>query len=73
MWVPLEVLGCLLSNSSQISRGFHVFPNSSMEVVEGLNDGLLPVNISNGDGRVRADRCGPILHKSIIPWFSIFH
>ena len=32
--------------------GFHVLAKYWMEVVEGFEYGLLPVNISNGDGRV---------------------
>ena len=27
IWFPVEVLGCLLSNSSWILGGFHIFPN----------------------------------------------
>ena len=44
-----------------------------MEVVEGLNMVLLPVNIFNGDGRV--ELMGVVLYciRAIIPWFSIFH
>ena len=52
MWAPVEVLGCLLINSSLNPEDFHVFLpilNGSCGRVE---CGLLPVNISNGDGRV---------------------
>ena len=51
MWAPVEVLGCLLSNSSQILEVSMFLPilNESCGRVE---HGLLPVNISNGDGRV---------------------
>ena len=51
MWVPVEVLGCLLSNSPQIlevSMFLPIFDGSCGRV----EHGLLPVNISNGDGRV---------------------
>ena len=48
---PVEVLGCLLCNSSQILEVSMFFPilNGSCGRV---GHGLLPVNISNGDGRV---------------------
>ena len=36
MWAPVEVLGCLLSNSSQILE-VSMFLQYSMETVEGLN------------------------------------
>ena len=51
MWFPVEVFGCLLSNSSQILKVSIFFPitDGSCGRVE---QGLLPVNISNGDGRV---------------------
>ena len=51
MWVPVEVLGCLLSNSSQILEVSMFLPmlNGSCGRVE---HGFLPVNIFNGDGRV---------------------
>ena len=51
MWGPMEVLGCLLSNSSQILEVSMFLPirDGSCGRVE---CGLLPVNISNGDGRV---------------------
>ena len=51
MWTPMEVLGCLLSNSFQILEVSMFFP-----ILDGscgrVECGLLPVNISNGDGRV---------------------
>ena len=51
MWAPVEVLGCLLSNSSQILEVSMFLP-----ILDGscgrVECGLLPVNISNGDGRV---------------------
>ena len=47
----MEVLGCLLSNSSWILEVSTLFP-----IVDGscgrVEQGPLPVNISNGDGRV---------------------
>ena len=52
MWAPVEVLlGCLLSNSSRILEVSMFLPtlDGSCGRVE---CGLLPVNISNGDGRV---------------------
>ena len=52
MWASVEVLlGCLLSNSSQILEVSMFLPilDGSCGMVE---CGLLPVNISNGDGRV---------------------
>ena len=51
MGVPVEVLGCLLSNSSRILEVSTFFPidDGSCGRVE---QGLLPINISNGDGRV---------------------
>ena len=51
MWAPVEVLGCLLSNSSQILEVSIFLPmlDGSCGRVE---HGLLPVNIPNGDGRV---------------------
>ena len=51
MWTSVEVLGCLLSNSSQIFEVSMFLPmlDGSCGRVE---HGLLPVNISNGDGRV---------------------
>ena len=52
MWAPVEVLlGCLLSNSSQILEVSMFLPmlDGSCGRVE---HGLLPVNIFNGDGRV---------------------
>ena len=61
MWTPVEVLGCLLSNSSQILEVSMFLPilNGSCQRDE---CSLLPVNISNGDGRVELMGCGPILH-----------
>ena len=51
MWVPVEVLGYLLSNSSWILEVSTLCPiaDGSCGSVE---RGLLPVNISNGDGRL---------------------
>ena len=47
----MEVLGCLLSYSSQILEVSMFFP-----ILDGscgrVEHGILPVNISNGDGRV---------------------
>ena len=61
MWAPVEVLGCLLSNSSQILEVsmFLPIPNGSCGRVD---HGLLPVNISNGDGRV--ELMGVVLYCS---------
>ena len=51
MWGPVEVLGCLLSNSSRILEVSIFLP-----ILDGscgrVEHGLLPVNSSNGDGRV---------------------
>ena len=51
IWAPVEVLGCLLSNSSQILEVSTLCP-----IVDGscgrVQQGLLPVSISNGNGRV---------------------
>ena len=52
MWAPVEVLGCLLSNSSQILEVSMFFPILN-EICGRIEHGLLPVNISNGDGRVK--------------------
>ena len=52
MWAPVEVLlGCLLSNSSRILEVSMFLPilDGSCGSVE---HGLLPVNISNGHGRL---------------------
>ena len=43
-----------------------------MEFEEGSNVVFLPVNISNEDGRVDEIGGGPVLKKTIIPWFSLF-
>ena len=62
MWAPVEVLGCLLSNSSRILEVSMFLPilNGSCGRVE---CGLLPVNISNGDGRV--ELMGVVLYEPI--------
>ena len=59
--VPVEVvlLGCLLSNSCQILEVSMLCP--ILDGISGrLECGFLPVNISNGDGRV--DEIGVVLY-----------